>query len=237
MTVNSTSTRELTIDTIVLRALQLASLRSAQEGASGADWDAQRRMALDYLEIEVDSLQAEGVFARSVSFTDVTTVASTTTYELASTVLDVVGDGQYLESGQTTGSTLVRQISREQYMLISNKDAEGRPTQFYLERGATLTLYLWPVPSSAGTLTLQQHRKLGDNNDGSATLDLDPYWAKYITWALAHVLATAAGLPVQQCGYLRSEAQRMLKIAKSYAHQRPDVQMQIDHRSGWSNYG
>lgn len=234
MTVNSTTTRELPISTIVLRAYQLASLAPPQQATSGAEWDAKAAMARDFLETEIDALQAEGVFARSVDFYDLSVSDGTASYTLPSTTLDLVYDGMYLPDSATTGETPVRPASREEYHALSDKTAEGRPHMYYLHRQATLTVYLYPVPNEAATITFQRHRLLADNDDGSATLDLQRYWTDYVTWALAHKLAVAAGLPVNRCGYIRSQADYKLERAKSYAHQNPNNQMVVTHRTPWS---
>lgn len=223
--------RKLTVDQLILRSLQLASLRSAHEGMDGVDWQAYRSMALDFMEIELDSLQSEGVYARSVTLTDIAVSASEKKPSASADAMDIVGHAAWIYSSDTGSTTTqVRQISREMYMVISNKDTEGRPSQFFVDRSADqLSIYLWPVPSAAGTLTVQMHRHLADVDDGNSKLDLQPYWYKWAMWALAHELATAAGNQVNRLGYLNSKANEAKKLAIQQASQQPDVYMHIVH--------
>jgi hypothetical protein len=94
-------------------------------------------------------------------------------------------------------------------------------------------IFLWPNPDSAGTIRFQRRRLLADTDLGSATIDLERHWIKYIEWELAHHLAVAAGLDVQRCGYMRSQAEKALKLAKGYSRQRTHTQMHLDHRTRW----
>lgn len=233
MTANSTTTRELDINKIVLRAYQQAGLADAQQPMVGADWDAKAAMARDFLETMLDSLHAEGVFARSVDFYDVTVTAGTATYSLPSSTLDVVGDATFVETGGST-ELVVRPASREEYHTLSRKDAQGTPHMYYLHRMATLQIYLYLTPNKAGTLKLQRHRLLGDADDGSATLDLQRYWTEWAIWSLAHKLSAAAKHSVQRLAYLDAQAKYYLRKAKGYAHQHVPNIATVRHSTQWS---
>jgi len=229
----STSTRELTINTIVRRAYQLAGLMNPGEGEGSAQFKEKAAMARDFLELIVDDLQTEGIFVRSVDFYTLTLVKGQEEYTLPLDTLDLHGSAMYLDPNQTTGETMVTMIPRESYQRLSNKTAQGRPYLYYPNKvDSKVEVFLWPVPDQAGTIRFQRRRLLADNTDGNATIDLERYWAKYIVWELAHHLATASSLEPNRCGYLANKAEKALKKAKGYARQRPPTFIHLTHSSG-----
>lgn len=234
MTANTTTTRELDISTVTLRAAQLAGILDPQQPTSGAEWTAFSAMARDFLEMDVDALQALGAYAREVDFYELSVTDGTASYSLPAATLNVVGDAMFKPTGSTT-ETPVQAIAREHYHGYTDKTSEGTPTQYYVHRLETITLYLYPVPDQDGTLTLQRHRLLGDNDDASKTLDLDRYWTLYVTWALAHKLAFASNLPPARCSMLESQAEKHKKLALGYAAQQVDNQAIIVHDTPWSS--
>ena len=233
MTVNSTSTRELDINRLVMLAIQKAGLLPAGAPRTGIQWDNLSAQARDFLELEVDYLQAQGALSRAVELYDIQLVAGTASYALPATTFSVGGDAMYAAPGEAT-QTVVGQIDRARYQLISDKTSQGAPTMYYAEAHATITLFLWTVPDAAGTLTVQRHRLLGDNNDGSKTLDLERHWAKYIVNAVAHEMAQAAGADNAKLGYLRSERSMALETSKVAGGQNTGDQIFVDHRTGWT---
>lgn len=235
MTVNSTSTREFTIDELVKLALQTAGLIPAGAPQSGTQWDNYSSQARDFLELEVDGLQAQGLLERAVALYDVTLIASTATYALPSTTLSVVGDAMYTPPSATSGQTVVKSMDRARYQLISDKTATGTPTLYWAEQLATVTLYLWPVPDAAGTLAIQHHRLLADNNDGSKTPDLERYWAKYLVNAVAHSVAMSNGIGISRLQYMKALANADLAIAKAQSASATPGQVVCTHVSGWNN--
>lgn len=82
----------------------------------------------------------------------ITLEAGTPTYDLMDGAVDawhvmVIRDGQY---------SPVFPFSRSDYHSLPDKDNEGRPIQYFTERGVTgttsRTITLWPVPDRADTL-------------------------------------------------------------------------------------
>lgn len=241
MTVAATSTREFDIGELVRRGFQLAGLKSEQQAPSEED----AGLARDLLEMRIDNLQTDGVFARSVRLEYLSLTAGTYVYTLGADVLDVVDDAMYLPAGtvdqtQAQGETRIRQIRREDWQIIGTKDALGRPTLYYIYKAeAALQLWLWPIPDEAAVngipakVRLQVHRLLADNNDANATPDLQRYWAMHLIWGLAHDLSAAKSLPTDKVAYCEGMSEKYLAKCKSYSNQRGPVQMYVDHRTAW----
>lgn len=235
MTVSSTTTRELDVNTICRRAFQLAGLMDASQGVDSPQWATRSAMARDFLESDIESLQSAGINVRHVDFYDLTLTADTSPHTADASTLDLLGDAMYLPEGETDGWTVVAPRSREEYVTLPHKASSGRPSLYYAHRGATLQIYFWPVPDSdnLGTVRFQRHKLMATATEGGATMDLARHWTEYLLFSLAHKLALANTLPIERCGYLRSESERHFKRAKAYSQQRTPGFMHIDHPTGW----
>jgi hypothetical protein len=232
MTVSETSTRELDIDRIVMLAIQTAGVLPAGAARSGRQWDNLSAQARDFLEINVDHMQALGTFARSIELYDVLATADVDSYDLPPTTLIVVGDAQF-SSTADTGSTFVRQIGREEYLGISDRTSKGRPSIFYSQMHAVTTLFLWPIPDVDGTLEIQRGRLLADNDDGSLNVDLERHWTKFVLYDLAHSIAVANSVNPIRCGYLRQQADAALGPSKRLATSKGPGRAVLCHPTGW----
>lgn len=232
MAVSETSTRELDIDRIIMLAVQTAGILPAGAPRSGRQWDNLSAQARDFLEINIDHMQALGSFARAIELYDVATTPGTDSYDLPNTTLIVVGDAQF-SSEADTGSTFVRQIGREEYLAIADKASTGRPSVFYSQMHATTTLFLWPIPDVVGTLEIQRGRLLADNEDGSLTVDLERHWIKFVLYDLAHSLAVANSVNPLRCQYLRAQADTALGPSKRLATSKGPGRAVLSHHTGW----
>lgn len=235
MTIATTRTREMDIGRICLRAYQKAGLKEVTQSLSASEGS----FARDLLGGIIDELQAHGLRARAVEFRNLTLVAGTATYPLDTDVLDVVGDGMYIDPSQdvdaATGEVPVIQIGRDQWQLLSNKSATGRPIEYYVHRTASPPeVRLWPTPdaNNAGTIRFQIHRFAADNTDSTKTLDLERVYSQYVEWELAHQICLANSLH-QQARYYGGIAIQKLEMCKSFSAQRTPAQFVVNHKTGW----
>lgn len=234
MTINPSSTRELDIAAIIRRAYQFAGLMTAQESLTAPDWTARAEMGADFLGMIMNAMQPGAVIARHVVFTTIAVVAGTASYAAPASVLSYVGHGMFKETGEDTELAVVP-MSREDYQLITDKTISGRPNRYYLHRTATTqTLYLDPLPDAAGTLTMQTHQLVADSNVTSYTPDLERHWDLWLVYELAHLLAGANTLPVEERAYLRGLATAELEKCRGYSKQNLPVIARIGHRTQWS---
>lgn len=85
--------------------------------------------------------------------------------------------------------TPVHRISREDYHNIPDKDAEGLPSQVWLDRAAG-TYYLWQAPeNSTDVFRYRRLRRIQDAGSGQATPDLPLWWFEALASGLAEFLA------------------------------------------------
>lgn len=236
MTVSSTQGADLTCEQVAFRAHQLAGLVSANQSMADAGWPPKRDMALTFLDTIVDELATEGVFARFVTFYELTLVVGTYKYTLPETVVALVGDGAYIAPGEAlsaaTAETPVTPISREEWQAIGSKSTTSTPAHYYAHEGTTgyaIEVRLWPIPDAAGTIRFQTQRIAADTTESSSTIDLPPFWMQYVLWELAHHLATAAGLSEARCSMLEARAHEKRDKARGHANQAQPGQVEVEH--------
>lgn len=234
MSLSETAGRQLTIQKIVSMAYKLATLTNDQQSATAA----QLANAQDFLETIVDSLQAEGVFARAVAFELVALATGTSRYSMSTGVLEVIGTAAYIRESeadleQAQFETLVSPISSEQWQMLSARSAQSIPSMYFSDRSVDpVQVVVWPIPNEDGHIRFRVHRHLKDCSQGAATLDLEVYWLQYVLWELAHQLAAAATMPVERLMYYSGQASARKRIAKSMAGQNLPSQMVVTHGGG-----
>lgn len=229
----ATTGRRFTINQIVAQAYRKAGLMNEHEELG------ERRASVGRTELEaiLNFLEAQGVFARFVKLTLMDITAGTPNYQVTSDVIDVIGDGSYLQPGQadwdkTNGDILIQQLPRNDYMNLSAKGATGVPTQMFPDKSTDpLTIWLWPVPSVTTKIRIQAQQKTQDANDGNASLDLEEYWLGYVKLELAHQIGVSSSLPIDRLAYLSKEADKYLRVSKGKAQQRPGVLAYLAHEA------
>ena len=163
--------------------------------AAGQDPDSnQFAMARDMLQVGLTALQAKGIQLRSVLRTTDTLVAGTKQYTAASNVIDIDERTPYVSNSAGINLPLLK-VSRGQYMALSNPDSLGPPSQIYVEKGETLSYFLYPTPDSQYTtitypaIILQPDMTSAANTTGLASRYLDA-----VTLKLAVMLCDHHGL-------------------------------------------
>lgn len=229
MTISSTTTLDYQSDTMLTAALQLAGQLESSETPNVYDLEMSRR----FLNLELFTLQAEGVVLRSVTRTTATLTSSTASYALGASVIDLEpSQGGMAGTVNTSGEpeTPVNLLSRAQYMGISDKTTTGVPTGVYVEKLAVITLYFWPVPDDTYTFNYAKVGLLADITDGANTLDLHRRWLQAMTYAVAASIALAKSMPMNLVSFLRSEAERLKAICRADDHQRGPTRFRLRHR-------
>ena len=235
MTVSTTSTFEFDLSALALLAYRKAGIVSIYQSLT----DQQARYAFDELDLLVRSTHTMGLFAKVMRLEHVTMVADQRSYTLPTDVLDVDGDGAFIDSTQTltaaNGETPVKPISREKWQGLSSHGATGRPVEYFTDRtSSAITLYVWPTPDATnlGTIRLQTHRLRANMRDGNATADFEPYWQEYFVTALASRLAMSHSLSLSRVKMLRDEEKDLLDRCRGQSQQRGSQQFVLAHFSG-----
>lgn len=239
MTISVTRGSEMTVNQIIRRALHIAGVMHASHGESAPTWKDDAALARALLDTIIDELQTDGNNARAIVFYNLALTSGTYIYDLESSALDVVGDGMYIFASETdltkaTGEVLVQQISREEWQRTSNKSATGRPMRYWVNREPSpIQVYLWPIPDEAGHIRLQIYQWYSDALDGSATVELQPYWVQYLIWELGGQIAHAKQMPQPRVNFMQRKAMDLRDRARGYSAQHVGVQMIINHPTAW----
>lgn len=130
-------------------ALQLIRVVPIGETASSEDMD-RAKTALNMM-MKTMQLQAPSLWRQT--FGNVTLVTSTASYTLTPKPFRVI-EARYRD---TSGRDLpMEEMTRQEYVDLPLKTTTGVPTSYYVDvQRAATTLYVWPVPSSATTETVQ----------------------------------------------------------------------------------
>lgn len=235
MTVSASTGRAFNIGQHIALAYKTAGLLEASQEPSLADYELGRQN----LENILDALETHGVFARAVTFHELTLIVDQYIYDMPDWVMEVIRDGAYIDPDEVVsaanGETPVQQMRREEWQGIATKSASGRPTRYFNDRNEDVQqVYLWPRPDEAGTIRFQVIRHLSDADSNTATLDLDRYWSKYIQYALCAALCEAKSQPVGRIGYFERKAKQELRGCVNKANEFPGNQIYLDH--GPMNY-
>lgn len=130
-----------------------------------------------------------GVNLWRVSLTTTTLVQGTATYDVDSSV--VVMLDAYIEYGSPTIDRIILPVSRTEYASYPNKDQQGFPTIFWMDRLLSPTVTLWPVPDGSQTsLKYYAVSRIEDvNMNGTEQVDIPPIWLEAFAYGLAFRLA------------------------------------------------
>jgi len=234
MTIATSAAIDLPIDTIILRAYQLAGLLDHSASSAGPTWMSKASMARDFMELDLQGLQARGFLVRSIDFYPLPLVADTNPYDLPPVTFDLIGTATYLPPGSTSGETHISMIDYHAYQKISDKQSGGIPSVFYPHRAATFQVYFWQVPDamSLGTVNIQRRRILATMREGDKTIDCEAAWNEYFMYSLAHKLALANTLPMAQIQELRGMKTESFMHARNFGRQRSSGMLISTHRGG-----
>lgn len=229
MTVSANANFELSRDTLIRRAFQLAGLIYSAQTPPADDL----AMASDIMGMELDALQAEGIILRTVERTTqaITSITGAGPYTLAADTIDVViGPENFCGTVQASVSdaeTPVKSISSHEYTVnISMKGTtSSRPSYVLIEKLATVQLTFWPAPSANMTFKYQKIRLPKDVDTGAVTLDLARRFQKALCYAVAWQVAMAKSVPMERVDRLRKEAEQQKAIARSTDVEKGHVQM------------
>jgi hypothetical protein len=235
VTIAATRTRELDINTIIARAMQLAGLMNPQQSTSDPTFAPYRAMAVDFLETICKEVQNGAVIERHSVLQTATVTAGNAVVTLSTSAMTMLGAASFKETGSDI-ELPVALVDLATYHAIPEKTLTGsEPSLGYFNRQPTPTITLWPVPDTNGTLTVQAHILAADVSNVADTLDFERHWTGFFMWELAYWLSTSGSMPLQDRAALRAEAISRLDKATAYSKSMVPTQIRFTHRTGWSH--
>ena len=143
--------------------------------------------------------------------------AGTATYTLPTGTIDIIEHQIRTGTGTNQVDTDVQRVSVSTYAKTSNKNAQGKPSQIFVQRLATSTTFtLWPVPDSAATYTLAYFYLLGI--DGvtsgiSGTAAVPPRFVPFLVTGLAYYIAMKKPEVANRVAPLKQEYEFQFELA------------------------
>jgi len=187
MTTSGTTAYNPSLGELTLYAFNLCGVRNtalAQEHMSSA------RTAANLM---LSSWSNRGVNLWKVDLVTVNLVTGTSTYSVPSDTVMILdayvtntGNGQNIDR-------IILPVSRTEYASYPNKQQQGFPTVYWLDRLISPTITIWPVPNTSnGPSTLSYYRvsQIQDSNFTSGqTIDIPYRWLEAFAQGLAYRLA------------------------------------------------
>jgi hypothetical protein len=162
---------------------------------AGQDPDAnQLALGSDLLNMALKALQNEGIMLSKLERTTTTLVAGQAQYATDASTLDIDGGTPYVTNSLGVDIPLVM-ISRAQYMELTLKSVQSQPTQMYVEKGTSVSFFLYPIPDGNWvSVTYPRIKLLTDMDSGGVTTGLPSKYLDTVTLLVASRLAFHHGL-------------------------------------------
>ena len=194
---------------IIERAFELIGVRTRGQPLSG-DALQEGKLALDMM---VKSWQGKNVFLWTVKTIPQSLTAGNASYSLALDPPILSLDAAYLLNGANDHNEL-DVLSWRDYQSIPDKSSSGNPVAVALDGQANPTLYVYPVPTASGTISLNAICKLKDWDSPTNGADFPVRWERAIVYGLAADLADGYGLPLGERDRLAVKADRLFIEAR-----------------------
>lgn len=168
------------------------------------------RNILMSLNLMMKSWQADGCNLWRLSDETVTIPANTKTVQLDPRVMDVM-EARY--DGSVTFQRLLARVEWGDYRSLPNKNAEGLPTQFTLNKQRTfIEMSVWPVPTEDITISYSGARVIEDVIDLNNEVDAPQEWLETVIVCLAERIIPDFGadaLNANSCARVTARAKHL----------------------------
>ena len=217
MAVSGTYKFNLDIDEVIQEAMEMIG----GEQTLGHEPASARRS----INLMLNDWQNRGILLWSTDTTTVTVASDTTTYDLASSALDALI--VTYQPNSTSAETKLERKSFEEYNIIPNKYATGRPTQYTVKRNlANPTIHLYPVPdNSTGLLQVELIRQVQDvNKSFEQNADAPVRFLPCLTAGLAYNMSLKRpGIVTDRIALLKANYEELLLRAMEEDKERASI--------------
>ena len=217
MAVSGTYNFNLDIDEVIQEAMEMIG----GEQTLGHEPASARRS----INLMLNDWQNRGILLWNTDTTTVTVATSTTTYDLSSSALDALI--VTYQPNSTSAETKLERKSFEEYNIIPNKYATGRPTQFTVKRNlANHKFFLYPVPdNSTGLLQVEFIRQVQDvNKSFEQNADAPVRFLPCLTAGLAYNMGLKrSGTSTERLAILKSNYEELLLRAMEEDKERASI--------------
>jgi hypothetical protein len=208
----------VTRNEIIERAYRIIGKLSVGETMS-AEMLSQALIAMNSM---IKSWQSRNVFLWTIKEFSLALVPGTKTYVAPTDPPIYAIDQAYIRL--TNDDQRIQICSWRQYVDIWDKDSPGEPDVIALTTDITPSIYVWPVPTSAGTIYYTGIVKLKDFDTAGGNPDFPVRYIEAITYGLAHKLSSEYGLPIAERRELERQFQQEFAEAKGGERERADFE-------------
>jgi hypothetical protein len=181
MATSGTTTFDLSIDDVIEEAYERCGMRAT----SGYQLTSGRRslniLFLDWANRGLNLWTIEQATSSLTSNTSSFTLGTDTVNVLSAVIRD--------SSSGTDTDISIERISREEYLNVPNKSTKARPSQYYVERTNTPTVYLYPTTDKAYTFVYYRIRRIEEAGGYVNSMDVNFRFLPCITSGLAYQLS------------------------------------------------
>lgn len=148
---------------------------------------ASAKMSINLLFVEWTAKDADVLYR--VSQDTETVVAASTYFSPPTGTFDI--DGLVLDYNSAGTDIPLARMSREDYLMLPDKEATGRPTQYYVDQSNLNAprIYIWPVPAESCAFIYDCLRYVQTPGLLGETMDVHRPWLDAMMAGLAYRLA------------------------------------------------
>jgi len=205
MATSGTKTFSLSIADAIEEAFELAGI----ELRTGYDAETARRS----LNIMFADWSNRGVNLWTIEQVTTNLTAGTSSYTFNSYDIDILSAViRKTDSGNDTDLQIER-IGRSEYLNIPDKDAKGRPTQYFVDRQISPVVKLWPTPDTASTYKLISYnvQRIDDVSSSAEDPEIPSRFMPCLTSGLAYYIAMKKN--PERVGLLKQQYEQDFKLA------------------------
>jgi hypothetical protein len=125
----------------------------------------------------------------TIEQTTTTLSAGTLEYTLDADTIDILSAVIRTGTGINQSDTQISRISRDVYLNIPNKNTQGRPNQWYVDRQIIPKIRLYPTPDTTYTLVFDRLTRIEDADTFVNTTDIPFRFYPCLSAGLAYYIA------------------------------------------------
>jgi len=125
----------------------------------------------------------------TIEQTTITLSAGTLEYTLDADTIDILSAVIRTGSGINQSDTQISRISRDVYLNIPNKNTQGRPNQWYVDRQIVPKIRLYPTPDTTYSLVFDRLTRIEDADTFGNTADVPFRFFPCLSAGLAYYIA------------------------------------------------
>lgn len=217
MTTSGTAAFNMDLTEIVEEAFE----RAGSEMRSGYDLRTARRS----LNLLFADWANRGVNMWTFEQGSIPMVQGTATYDLPVDTVDLLEQVIRTTTSGTQSDLTMSRISVSTYSSIPTKTSQGRPVQVLVNRTATPSVTVWPVPNESDTYTLiyWRLRRIQDAGGGVNTMDVPFRFIPCMVAGLAYYIALKVPGGVERLPILKQQYDEAWDLASTEDREKASV--------------